>query len=51
MTTPSSVLEYDFETGDIAQLKQQEVLGGTFDPANYVSERLWWKPATAPRCP
>jgi protease II len=32
MTTPSSVLEYDFETGDIAQLKQQEVLGGTFDP-------------------
>ena len=40
MTTPSSVLEYDFETGDIAQLKQQEVLGGTFDPANYVSERL-----------
>ena len=40
MTTPSSVLEYDFDSGEITQLKQQEVLGGTFDPANYVSERL-----------
>ncbi|MDB0024913.1 S9 family peptidase [Flavobacteriales bacterium] len=40
MTTPSSVLEYDFDSGEITQLKQQQVLGGTFDPANYVSERL-----------
>jgi oligopeptidase B len=40
MTTPSSVLEYDFDSGEITQLKQQEVLGGTFDPANYMSERL-----------
>ena len=40
MTTPSSVLEYDFATGNIETLKQQEVLGGTFDPANYVSERM-----------
>lgn len=43
MTTPSSVLEYDFDSGEITQLKQQEVLGGTFDPANYVSERLMVK--------
>lgn len=40
MTTPSSVLEYDFDSGEITQLKQQQVLGGTFDPGNYVSERL-----------
>ena len=40
LTTPNSVLEYDFDTSDIATLKQQEVLGGTFDPANYVSERM-----------
>tara|TARA_B110000003_G_scaffold51688_2_gene50849 strand:- start:10456 stop:12651 length:2196 start_codon:yes stop_codon:yes gene_type:complete len=43
MTTPSSVLEYDFDSGEITQLKQQQVLGGTFDPANYVSERLMVK--------
>jgi len=40
LTTPNSVLEYDFDTSDITTLKQQEVLGGTFDPANYVSERM-----------
>ena len=40
MTTPNSVLEYTFTTGDIETLKQQEVLGGEFDPANYVSERM-----------
>ena len=40
MTTPNSVLEYEFATGNIETLKQQEVLGGEFDPANYVSERM-----------
>jgi len=40
LTTPNSVLEYDFDTSEITTLKQQEVLGGTFDPANYVSERM-----------
>ena len=40
MTTPNSVLGIQFATGDIETLKQQEVLGGTFDPANYVSERM-----------
>ena len=47
MTTPNSVLEYTFTTGDIETLKQQEVPGGEFDLANYVSERIWWRPATA----
>ncbi len=40
LTTPNSVLEYDFDSSEIKTLKQQEVLGGTFDPANYVSERM-----------
>lgn len=40
MTTPSSVFETDMETKETATLKQQEVLGGTFDPANYQSERV-----------
>jgi len=40
LTNPSSVLEYDMETGDIITLKEQEVLG-TFDKNDYVSKRLW----------
>lgn len=40
MTTPSSVFETDMETRETDLLKQQEVLGGTFDPANYESERV-----------
>lgn len=40
LTNPSSVLEYDMETGSIVTLKEQEVLG-TFDKKNYVSKRLW----------
>ena len=40
LTNPSSVLEYDMETGDIITLKEQEVLG-TFDKSDYVSKRLW----------
>ena len=40
--TPSSVFEYDMESGDIVLLKQTEVLGG-YDPAQFVSERVWAK--------
>lgn len=40
MTTPSSVFETDMETRETDLLKQQEVLGGAFDPANYESERV-----------
>ncbi|UTW63349.1 S9 family peptidase [bacterium SCSIO 12741] len=39
MTTPSSIMEYDFESRNMEVLKQQEVLG-EFDVANYQSERL-----------
>lgn len=41
LTTPTSVVEYNMETGDKKVLKEQEVLGGEFDKNNYVSERLW----------
>ena len=40
LTNPSSVLEYDMETGDIITLKEQEVLG-SFDKSDYISKRLW----------
>ncbi len=41
LTTPASVIEYDMATGEQVVLKETEVLGGTFDKNNYVSERLW----------
>jgi oligopeptidase B len=40
LVTPSSVYDYDMAAGTSALLKREEVLGG-FDPARYVSERLW----------
>jgi len=40
MTTPSSVFEMDMVSQETTMLKQQEVLGGQFDPANYESERV-----------
>ena len=40
MTTPNSVYEMDMMTNERELLKQQEVLGGDFDPANYTSERI-----------
>jgi oligopeptidase B len=38
--TPPSVFDYDTQTGKSTLLKRQEVLGG-YDPAQYISERLW----------
>jgi oligopeptidase B len=38
--TPPSVFDYDTQTGKSTLLKRQEVLG-EYDPAQYVSERLW----------
>ncbi len=40
LTTPTSTLEIDLESKAQELLKQQEVVGGTFSPDNYVSERL-----------
>lgn len=39
MVTPSSVYEYDMETGERTLLKQQEVLGG-YDPSQYEARRI-----------
>jgi oligopeptidase B len=44
MTTPSSVYDYNLLTGEKKLMKQEEVLGG-YNPADYVTERLY---ATAP---
>ncbi len=38
--TPSSVYEFNMESGETKLLKQTEVLGG-YDPAQFVSERIW----------
>jgi oligopeptidase B len=40
MTTPATVYELNVMTGERRLLKRQPVLGG-YDPANYVTERLW----------
>jgi oligopeptidase B len=40
MVTPPSVFDYDLRARRSTLMKQQEVLGG-YNPAEYVSERLW----------
>ncbi len=40
LVTPSSVYDYDMETGEATLLKREEVVGG-YDASRYVSERLW----------
>ncbi|MGQ9804739.1 MAG: S9 family peptidase [Chlorobiales bacterium] len=40
LVSPSSIYEYDMNTGESVLLKQQEVLGG-YNPAEYQSERIW----------
>jgi len=41
LTTPASIIDFDMvnKTKDVK--KEQEVLGGTFNKENYVSERIW----------
>ncbi|MEY2692866.1 MAG: Protease [Bacteroidota bacterium] len=41
MNTPASVIEFDMKTKTKVVLKEQEVLGGKFDKANYTEERVW----------
>jgi len=41
LTTPSSVIDYNFKSKQKEIKKEQEVLGGTFDKNNYQSERVW----------
>lgn len=43
LTTPNSVIDYNVKDRSSEIKKEQEVLGGKFDKANYVSERIWAK--------
>ena len=41
LTTPQTVYDYEMSTKDRTLMKQEEVLGGEFDPKNYVSKRIF----------
>ncbi|GLB49831.1 S9 family peptidase [Neptunitalea lumnitzerae] len=51
LTTPSSVVDFDMVTKEKTVLKEQEVLGGTFDKDNYTSERVWATAADGTKVP
>lgn len=40
-STPNSIYDYDMEKRTKKLMKQQEVLGGKFDPKNYIVERIY----------
>ena len=44
------MFEYNMESGEIVLLKQTEVLGG-YDPAQFVSERIWAKASDGTEIP
>jgi oligopeptidase B len=50
MVTPQSVFDYDIAARTRELVKQQPVLGG-YDPAQYVSERIWATAADGERVP
>jgi oligopeptidase B len=41
LTTPSSIIDFNMVTKTKEIKKEQEVLGGTFNKENYISERVW----------
>lgn len=41
LTSPSSVIDYNFKTKLSEIKKEQEVLGGNFNKENYESKRIW----------
>ena len=41
LTTPASVIDFNMVTKEATIMKEQQVLGGTFDKENYISERVW----------
>src|SRR6266705_530905 len=50
LTTPSSTYDYDMRTRQKTLLKRDQILGG-FDPANYVTERLYTTARDGARVP
>jgi oligopeptidase B len=51
LATPSSVIDFNMKTKEKKVLKEQEVLGGTFDKNNYVEERIWATAADGTKVP
>ncbi|MDX1463195.1 MAG: S9 family peptidase, partial [Marinirhabdus sp.] len=49
--TPASVIDFNMETREKEVKKQTEVLGGKFDPANYVEKRVWATAADGTKIP
>lgn len=43
LSTPYAVIDFDMQVRTQEILKEQEVLGGTFNKSDYVSERIWAK--------
>jgi oligopeptidase B len=41
LTTPNTVIDYHMDLREKTIKKQNEVLGGTFDPANYEAKRIY----------
>ncbi len=41
MATPSSIIDFNMKTKAKEIMKEQQVLGGTFDKNNYTEERVW----------
>jgi oligopeptidase B len=41
MATPSSLIDFNMRTKEKVVLKEQQVLGGTFDKNNYTEKRIW----------
>ena len=41
LTSPSSLIDYNFKTKQSEIKKEQEVLGGKFNKENYESKRIW----------
>lgn len=51
LNTPSSVIDYNMATKAKTVIKETEVLGGTFDKDNYVTERVWATAADGTKVP
>lgn len=51
MTMPPSVIEFDMETREEVILKTQSIEDPSFDPENYVSERVWATAADGMKVP
>ena len=51
MATPSSMIDFNMRTKEKVVLKEQQVLGGTFDKNNYIEERIWATASDGTRVP